>query len=447
MYLLNFQSATFLASTAAMALTIGALSTASRNKELLSPGPMTSGHYQIELRCDVCHGEEEDSIQKACLQCHADELKKVDDSHPVVKFKDPRNASRLEKIDATQCVSCHKEHRPDLTRDMGVTLPEDYCLFCHDNIAEERPTHVGLGFETCATAGCHNFHDNSSLYESFLASHLDEPPHKTGGKVLTNLQDLNHQTTTQQGLNNTSADMPKDIPVTRDLLNDWQASQHAASGVNCSACHTSIQPDTTSTDWKNEVSIDQCGNCHSFQQESFLSGKHGMRLAEGLSSMKPSIARLPMKEDASHLTLNCTVCHESHRFNTRQAAVESCLKCHDDEHSNAYKDSPHFTAWLNESRGVAEPGTGVSCATCHMPKVEVNRFGEVFIEVDHNQNNTLRPNEKMIRTVCIHCHGLQYSLDALADKELINTNFSSHPTRHVSSLDMVVKEQQRGDKE
>ena len=39
--------------------------------------------------------------------------------------------------------------------------------------------------------------------------------------------------------------------------------------------------------------------------------------------------------------------------------------------------------------------------------------------VQHNQNETLRPNEKMIRTVCLNCHGTSFSIDSLADDELI----------------------------
>ena len=46
--------------------------------------------------------------------------------------------------------------------------------------------------------------------------------------------------------------------------------------------------------------------------------------------------------------------------------------------------------------------------------------------VQHNQNDGLQPNEKMIRPVCMSCHGLGFSIDALAGKK-------------VASLDMVRK--------
>ena len=49
----------------------------------------------------------------------------------------------------------------------------------------------------------------------------------------------------------------------------------------------------------------------------------------------------------------------------------------------------------------------------------------------------LRPNEKMLRTVCMDCHGLGFSIDALADEKLINNNFNGMPSVHVESIDLV----------
>ena len=51
----------------------------------------------------------------------------------------------------------------------------------------------------------------------------------------------------------------------------------------------------------------------------------------------------------------------------------------------------------------------------------------------------LQPNEKMIRGVCMKCHGLSFSIDALADPVLIERNFQGQPSRHVESVDMAVR--------
>jgi hypothetical protein len=59
------------------------------------------------------------------------------------------------------------------------------------------------------------------------------------------------------------------------------------------------------------------------------------------------------------------------------------------------------------------------------------------VHVQHNQNDNLRPNEKMVRTVCDNCHGVGFSLAALADRALVLVNYDAAPAQPVRSLDMV----------
>ncbi len=101
------------------------------NRAISLIGRTTSGHHQIELACDACHtsvfgGAE--VLQNACVKCHGAELKAANDAHPQSKFTDPRNADRTAVLDARYCVTCHQEHRPGITRAMGVTMPDDYCV-------------------------------------------------------------------------------------------------------------------------------------------------------------------------------------------------------------------------------------------------------------------------------------------------------------------------------
>lgn len=65
--------------------------------------------------------------------------------------------------------------------------------------------------------------------------------------------------------------------------------------------------------------------------------------------------------------------------------------------------------------------------------------------VQHNQNDTLRPNEKMIRPVCVSCHGLAFSIDALADPALIARNFAGRLQRHVESIAMALEAERRAE--
>jgi len=146
----------------------------SDNKEVFLIGEATYGHYQIEMACETCHSSAFggiEVIQDACTQCHADELEVAHDSHPKSKFTDPRNADRVEILDARYCVTCHTEHQKEQTHAMGVTLPDDYCYHCHQDIETDRPSHQNLAFDSCASAGCHNYHDNRALYEDFLIEH------------------------------------------------------------------------------------------------------------------------------------------------------------------------------------------------------------------------------------------------------------------------------------
>ena len=62
-----------------------------------------------------------------------------------------------------------------------------------------------------------------------------------------------------------------------------------------------------------------------------------------------------------------------------------------------------------------------------MPRVE-DENGSYHVSHDNSAN--LRPNEKMLRNVCNNCHGMQFSMNALADPGLIEANFNHRPTKN-----------------
>ncbi len=422
-------------------------------RELLLPGQTTHGHHQIELACPACHGEafpDREAVQENCEGCHAAALKEARDSHPRSKFTDPRNAERAALLDAVWCVTCHVEHKPHLASAAGVTLPEDYCVICHARIAEDRPSHEGMGFDTCTDSGCHNYHDNTALYEDFLVKHgrggflteKPEVPARDLREVAEELGDYPSDRYPLVPLAAADADHGTQLRSDDTIRADWLATAHARAGVNCSACH---QPDGQAAEgsagaWVEKPSEQVCASCHQPEVEGFLDGLHGMRLRQaGLGPMRPADARLPMRAEAAHETLSCTSCHGAHRFDTQKAAVDACLGCHDDGHSRAYRDSPHHTAWQAEQAGAAPAGSGVSCATCHLPRVEYRTPDYVRRTlVQHDQNANLQPAVKMSRTVCLHCHGLGFSLDALADAALAARNFSGRPAVSVKSIEMAI---------
>lgn len=418
----------------------------SDDRGMFLPGTTSHGHYQIELACNACHTPFEGVKQDACLECHAEELKSANDSHPRSKFVDPRNVHHVERIEARQCVTCHKEHVPEITRPMAVTVPPDVCSHCHADIGRERPSHREFAFTTCSTAGCHNYHDNTPLYEDFLLKHRGEPAVKAPAAVARrNMAEL----LAPKGVRALTAgdqDAPPGVPADGAILNEWSATAHARAGVNCRACHEVRERPTAEPRWMNRPGPQACVECHGDEVKGFLAGHHGMRLAQGLSPMKPGMARLPMKAEARDRELNCASCHGAHGFNTRRAAVEGCLACHDDAHSRAYVDSPHHALWRAEVGGRGEPGTGVSCATCHLPRGIHRRAGQDRVIVQHNQNDNLRPVSKMIRSACIDCHGLAFAIDALADRELGRANYRGKPSHHVESVDMADRRKRDNEK-
>jgi len=408
----------------------------SDDQRLFLPNKTSDGHYQIEITCDACHTPFEGVKQEACLSCHAKELKRARDSHAIKKFKDPRNAEFLAHIDARLCVTCHQEHQQNIS-EMAVTIADDFCFPCHQDIAKDRASHKGMAFNTCRE--CHNYHDNTALYEDFLEKHLDEP-------VILNeplLPERNflyfYRKKAKQPIITLSAEHA-DAPAFVDLTKarDWLESSHAQAGINCIDCHSKAN-----VEWTDKPDHSYCQSCHKNEVKGFLTGKHGMRLAQDLSAMTTDIARQKIQQEETK-TLSCIACHTAHQFNTKSAAVDACLSCHKDDHSRAYKASAHFRLWRDEQKGIGIKNSGVSCASCHLPRLAPHRRNRKSkkprrTKVQHNQNFNLKPNQKMLKDVCLRCHGLGFSLDSLADKEVIRYNFAEPSKKHLQHLEMVKK--------
>ncbi|MEM1290877.1 MAG: cytochrome c3 family protein [Cyanobacteria bacterium P01_H01_bin.162] len=143
------------------------------NKEVFLPGETSVGHYLFEASCSSCHEGFKPVSNENCSRCHQAEL--AEDKHGAAKFRDPRWAGELAKIEALTCTTCHNEHVHMFGR--GVHLQPDLCMACHEGIIQgDLKSHDGFAADGCWTAGCHNYHDHRSISTGFLIENLDQPP-------------------------------------------------------------------------------------------------------------------------------------------------------------------------------------------------------------------------------------------------------------------------------
>jgi len=373
----------------------------------LLPGITSDGHHVIEDACDACHAGFEPPGNDACRNCHRDEL--ADDTHPTATFDDPRWASDLLRIDARRCVSCHAEHARN---QRTLSVRRELCFGCHDDVVERRDTHRDFAAGSCMDGGCHNYHDNRTLDVAFMRKRL--------GMAATHAHAprLRREPGGQPAPPIAPAGAFAD-PAALEIRRGWLASAHARDGVDCVRCHSEGEGYDASPDER------VCADCHAFEVDSFRHGKHGARRALGLPALRPAEARLPMRSDPENDAVGCAACHDAHALDTQRAAVEACLGCHDDEHSRNYPHSPHAAA-------------GVTCATCHLPRIEVAREqGGLRVAVQHNNSLTLQPSDRMARMVCLDCHSLELSFAALFDVDVVRTNFARMPARSHSAIEML----------
>jgi hypothetical protein len=143
---------------------------------MVSPGPLSRGHAELENNCKACHTPHKGVEAKNCLTCHAGE-----------NFADQQAVQF--HAEAKQCTGCHVEHEGGkaivrMDHDLllkhqlwagGSTwsgaatvhrsIPEKAlnCASCHSN----RDPHAGLFGKTCSS--CHSV-------ESWAVAEFRHPP-------------------------------------------------------------------------------------------------------------------------------------------------------------------------------------------------------------------------------------------------------------------------------
>ena len=159
---------------ASISLIIGVVAAfALDHQQIFLPGETSVGHHLIETSCKSCHEGFKPVSNENCTRCHEAELEQ--DLHGAKKFKDPRWAGELDKLEVLTCGTCHHEHTHMFGR--GVNLQPDLCMACHEGIINgDLKSHDGFAADGCWTAGCHNYHDHEGVSTGFLRKNLDQPP-------------------------------------------------------------------------------------------------------------------------------------------------------------------------------------------------------------------------------------------------------------------------------
>jgi hypothetical protein len=359
-----------------------------------------------------------------CIACHRAEL--AEDTHAVRMFDDPRWAGTLEKIDALTCVTCHLEHR---VVPGGATIARDFCFPCHDDVIQKRQSHKDLKADSCGIGGCHNYHDNTGLNTAFLKRHFGEAEMHAEPRLAEWGSPVASKAIAVPPL------FPDSLKVSRELVAAWQQSIHAAKEVNCMDCHKG-----SSDEFAHRVQASACERCHAFEVDTFHAGKHGVSSKLKLISLRPDDARLPMKAASTGgppRRLGCPACHDPHGLDTRRAATDACLTCHNDPHSRAFTNSKHFSLLAGNGSGARVGARAVTCASCHLPRLRAETEEGTRVAVNHNNSFTIRPRDRMVKHVCIACHGLEFSVNSIYDDRLVENNFQGRPARRHQTLEMI----------
>ena len=141
-------------------------------QSIFLPGETSEGHYLFEASCASCHEGFKAVSNETCLRCHEAEM--ATDAHGPKKFRDPRWAADLDKLEALTCTTCHNEHVHIFDR--GVNLQPDLCMTCHQGIIEgDLKSHTDFTADGCWTAGCHNYHDHRTISTGFIRQNLNQP--------------------------------------------------------------------------------------------------------------------------------------------------------------------------------------------------------------------------------------------------------------------------------
>ena len=305
-----------------------------------------------------------------------------------------------------------------------------------------------MAFNTCNSAGCHKFHDNRALYEDFLAKHLDEPANTEQAPQLR-----------ARNFREVAAEWPG-YPVDRFPLK-------RANRCRCAARIHAVARG------RRRLARD---GARAFRRElqRLPQGGEGRRRSMGEAPRPQGVRDLPRARDqrlsrrqarhaarrrlsaddaAAARASRCTPKRGDNRARMRELSLGAPLR-YEESRGRSVRRLPPRRAHASlralaalraveeraRRRGASrQRASRARAATCRAKSIASREPARSAILVQHNQNDNLRPNEKMIRPVCMSCHGLGYSIDALADSEARREQLPRPAPHAREELDMVAQ--------
>jgi hypothetical protein len=284
-------------------------------ERLVMPGPVISGHADVESDCDSCHRSFDANAQTAlCLECHEEVALDVEEKKGL-HGKGSASSGQL-------CRSCHPEHRG---RDADITgLTRETFDHANTDFALEG-SHRRVACDSCHPAG-----DAYRKAESdCVACHAKDDRHGTRlGDACADChvpaswgEAAFDHSTTKFAL--TGAHAKADCGLCHP------GDRYGETPMDCSACHTA-------QDVHRGQLGSACGDCHT-----------STRWKEG-SFDHDRDTKFPLVGE--HRSARCNDCHLARGASAKKPALDKrCLSCHaaQDDHDGSF---------------------GTRCETCHSPR-------------------------------------------------------------------------------
>jgi Cytochrome c3 len=413
-------------------------------EQLVTPGPVVSGHAKYEKDCGSCHEPfSRKSQTRLCLACHKEVAL---DRQSATGFHGRQTEAKQE------CTVCHSDHKG---RDADIVLFDRetfnhaftnfalrgahksvQCDGCHAQNVKFRNApgrcfdchkasdpHEGRLGETCES--CHEeatwhqlkAYDHGKTKFPLRGAHRNVAcsvchvgeRYKGMGTTCTDCHSIQDAHTGRYGAKcETCHDQIKWTAVTFNHDTDTKFPLRAAHAkVKCDACHSGdLYRDKLST---------SCVSCHrkDDRHESQLGVRcercHGEDRWRRIASFDHDVARFPLI--GRHAVVTCEECHRSPRF---KDASMACASCHRDLHHEgrlgancALCHNPNgWTRWrFDHDAQTRYPLTGahrgVGCHACHVTKSVTKIALATDCYACHQQDDVHRG---ALGRTCERCH-------------------------------------------